>query len=169
MDKDAHVDITEADGTRRTIASANQSDSKANENEITGIHFHNIKPVPSQMNSIDFLIKRPEVNARGNVTFESLFQGQYDFDVSKGIEGNPLELTGANMNMSLGYVDDYDKSSRNKHTTDYLTYIRTLQFNQPSGSSDTVKLKTTRRYIRRSEARWYSSSVEKSNEFLTLT
>ena len=70
-----------------------------------------------------------------------MFQGQYDFDVTKGIEGNPLELTDTNMEMNLGYVDDYDKSSRNKHTTEYLTYIRTLQFDQPSAGLHTVNLK----------------------------
>jgi hypothetical protein len=140
LDKDAYVNITTVDGTQRTVASANQSDNKTNESEVTEIYFHNIRLVPP-LNSLDFLIKKPDLNTLGNVTFESLFQGQYDFDVSKGIEGNPLELTGANMNMSLGYVDDYDKSSKNRHTTDYLTYIKTLQFNQPAGSSDTVELK----------------------------
>jgi hypothetical protein len=141
LDKDAHVNITKVDGTRTTIKYANQSGNTTNEHDVTEIYFHNINPIPSQTNSIDFLIKRPEVSAHGNVSFESLFQGQYDFDVTKGIEGNPLELTDANMEMSLGYVDEYDKSSRNKHTTDYLTYIRTLQFDQPSAGLHKVNLK----------------------------
>jgi hypothetical protein len=140
LDKNAHVNITTADGTQRTVTSSNQGNGKTYGSEATEMYFHKIQLVPP-LSSLDFLIKKPDVNTRGNLTFESLFQGQYDFDVSKGIEGNPLELADANVSMSLGYVDDYDKSSRNKHTTNYLTHIKTLQFNHPAGSSDTVELK----------------------------
>ena len=141
LDKDAQVNITRVDGTKTTFYGVDHSSNKTSKNEVTEIYFHNIKPVQPQTNSIEFLIKRPEISARGNVSFDSLFQGQYDFDVSKGIGGNPLELTDANLEMSFGYVDSYDESSGNKHTTDYLTYIRTLQFDQSSGSSDMVSLK----------------------------
>ncbi len=141
LDKGAHADITMADGTKAIVNSANRSGNKFNNNEVTEIYFHNIKPALFQMNSIDFLMKRPEVDARGNVSFESLFRDQYDFDVSKGIEENPLELTEANVDMNLGYVDNYDKSYENKLTTDYTTYLGALQINQLSGTSDTTKLR----------------------------
>ena len=97
--------------------------------------FHNIEPTPLQTNSTELLMKRPEIKARGNVIFESLYRGQDGFDVSKGIEGIegiPLELIGANVDVNLGYVDSYDISSKNKHATNYLTYISNLQFIQPS-------------------------------------
>jgi hypothetical protein len=37
-----------------------------------------------------------------------------------------LELTEANVDMRLGYVDGYDKTQKNKRSTNYLTYFRTL-------------------------------------------
>ena len=135
LDKDAHADLVKDDGTKTSFNFTSHSSNESNNSEITEIRFHNIEPTPFQTNSTELLMKRPEIEARGNVIFESLFRGQDGFDVSKGIEGIegiPLELIGANVDMNLGYVDSYDISSKNKHATNYLTYIRNLQFIQPS-------------------------------------
>ena len=138
LDKDAHANITLADGTKRIVKFTNNNDNKSNSSSIDGvtkIYFHNIKPALPRMNSTDFLMKRPEVSVQGNVTFESLFQGEIDFDLSKDIEGTPLELMEANVDMRLGYVDGYDKTQKNKRSTNYLTYFRTLQADQLSENS----------------------------------
>jgi hypothetical protein len=134
LDKNSHANITLADGTKRIVKPTNNNNKPniSNNDEVTKIHFHNINPVLPRMNSTDFLMKKPEIVVQGNVTFESLFQGQYDFVLSRNIEGNLLELTEANVDMRLGYVDDYDKAYENKRTTDYVTYIKTLEIDQLS-------------------------------------
>ena len=134
LNKNAHANITLTDGTIRTIKSTTGDSSQ---DKVTEIYFRNISTAVPQMDTIDLLIKRPELVVHGNVTFESLFQGRYDFDLSKDIEGNRLELTEANVDTRLGYVDSYDKTYENKQTTDYVTYIKSLQFDQLSENPGT--------------------------------
>jgi hypothetical protein len=144
LNKDAHANITLADGTIRTIKSTTNNDYKSDDSshdKFTEIYFRSISPALPQVNTIDLLIKRPEVIVHGNVTFESFFQGQHDFE--KDIEGNRLELTEANVDTRLGYVDSYDKTYENKRTTNYVTYIRSLQFDQLSENPrDKIMLRT---------------------------
>jgi hypothetical protein len=62
------------------------------------------------------LMKRPEILAHGNATFDSLFQGRQDFDVFKGIEDNLETRNDSNIGLKLDYVDSYYRSSKRKHT-----------------------------------------------------
>jgi hypothetical protein len=147
LNKDAHANITLADGTVRTIKSISNNDNKSangsSHDKVTEIYIRSVKPAHPQINTIDLMIKRPELVVHGNVTFESFFQDQYDFDLSKDIEGNRLEFTDANVDTRLGYVDNYGKTYENRHTTDYLTYIRSLQFDQLSDNpGDKIMLRT---------------------------
>ena len=78
-------------------------------------------------------MKRPEILAHGNATFDSLFQGSQDFDVFKGIEGNLFETgNDSSIDLKLDYVDSYYSSCKRKQTTDYITYIDSLNIDKIS-------------------------------------
>jgi hypothetical protein len=126
INNETNVKITMANGTEKTVKFANYNRSNNNADRNPGwvqIYFHNIRLDHSHANSVPVLMKRPEIIAYGNISFESIFQGKYDFDLYKGIEGGPLEIREGNIHLKLDYVDSYHSSSRNKQTADYITYL----------------------------------------------
>ena len=126
INNDTYAKVTMANSTEKTIKLAGNNSSNNNADSNSGwiqIYFHNIRPDHSPADSVPILMKRPEIKAYGNITFESLFQGKYDFDSYKGIEGGPFETREGPVNLRLDYVDSYHSSSKNKQTTDYITYV----------------------------------------------
>jgi hypothetical protein len=139
INNESYAKITMANSTQKTIKFANYNGSNNNNPDrsldMVHINFHSIRPNGFQANYVPILMKRPEIMAYGNATFESLFQGKYDFDAYKGIEGNPFEIREDDIHLKLDYIDNYHSSSKNKQTTDYITYVELSNINELSEST----------------------------------
>ena len=134
---DSSAQITLVNGTKKTIELDGRSNSKAkiddDKYDSAQIYFHNIRDGRAHGNPVSVLMKRPEISAQGNATFDSLFQGKEDFDVFKGIEGSVFETRNdSSMDLKLDYIDSYHISSNRKRTADYITYIDSINIDRTS-------------------------------------
>ena len=124
--------------TEKTIEIDGSNNSKVETDDTydsAQIYVHNIRDNRAHGNPVSVLMKRPEILAQGNATFDSLFQGREDFDVFKGIEGNIFETRNdSSIDLKLDYINSFYSSSNRKQTADYVTYIDSINIDRTSES-----------------------------------
>jgi hypothetical protein len=139
LSNDSSAQITLGNGTEKTVETDGSNNSKvktADTYDSAQIYVHNIRDDRAHGNPVSVLMKRPQILAHGNATFDSLFQGRQDFDVFKGIEGNLFETRNdSKIDLKLDYIDSYYSSSNRKQTEDYVTYIDSVNVDRTSKSA----------------------------------
>ena len=107
--------------TRHVIINNNYSSSS-----INTIQFYRINTDSSQVNNIPVLMKSPEIEATGNISFGRLYLDASTYDSQQGIRGSPVQINGK-LSAKVDHVDHYDTSRKRTYTKDYLTYFEWLK------------------------------------------